>query len=209
MTSATELHFAEALQHYAVGGGAPEERGRALDLKLMIEQMNEVAVAVGEVTAQCGNDDTLGRPPCDQLTPLIDDSGDPAVTDPRTVLKPGFEVSLRSPIVPPWFRSWQHDIRVTAPMERGQCTAVFKETRGLLARLVLDPIIIVTDPWVATFGVPRGTAVPIWTIRWIPVQYVKVWNLCNTGTGIETTVSQRIKRDLALNFFWRFYPKDP
>ena len=105
---------------------------------------------------------------------------------------------------------------ITEPIELGSCVVVFKETKGLMLRLHFERIIVVTDPWVATFGVPRGTKVPIWRLEWVPSQYVKEWNMCNktiknadgtVTTGIENTVTQRVKQDTALNFFWRFYPK--
>ena len=105
---------------------------------------------------------------------------------------------------------------ITEPIELGSCVVVFKETKGLMLRLHFERIIVVTDPWVTTFGVRRGTKVPIWRLEWVPSQYVKEWNICNkktinadgtVSTGIENTVSQRVKQDIPLNFFWRFYPK--
>jgi hypothetical protein len=214
--SAAERRFAGALERYAARGGCPEQRGRALDLKLFIEQMNEVAAAVGEVTAECGVQDTLERPPCDGLRPLIDEAtgeelpaAGGAATG-RTLLRPSFSVKLRSPFVPPWFGRWQHDIRVAGPLSRGQCAVVFKESRGLMLRLHLDRIIIVTDPWVSVFSQPRGTKVPIWRLEWVPAEYGKTWSFCNVdGRSVITKVTQRIKQDHAVNFFWRFYPKDP
>ena len=101
---------------------------------------------------------------------------------------------------------------MTEPIEVGSCVVVFKETKGLMLRLHFERVIVVTDPWVVTFGVPRGTRIPIWRLEWVPSQYVKEWNICNKKsadgtTGIENTVSQRVKQDIPLNFFWRFYPK--
>ena len=89
---------------------------------------------------------------------------------------------------------------------------VFKETKGLMLKLHLDRIITVTDPWVPFFGKPRGTPVPIWRLEWIPSEYVKEWNICNRqradGTvGIVSEVTQRVKQDVPLNYFWRFYSR--
>ncbi len=102
------------------------------------------------------------------------------------------------------------------PLELGSCAVVFKETRGLMLRLHFERVIVVTDPRVATFGVPPGTKIPIWRLERVPSEYVKEWNICNKafvdadGTisnRMENTVSQRVKQDIPLNFFWRFYPK--
>ena len=175
--------------------------------------MNEVAQAVGQITSQCGNGDSLTTPPCDNLHALLDEDTGQEM-EPRShiaTLTPAFSLKLRSPIVPPWLRAAQEDVRVTSPIAAGECAVVFKETRGMMARLHFERVIIVTDPWVATFGVPRGTPVPIWSLEWVPSEYVKEWNICNTapGGGITKTVTQRVVQDIPLNFFWRYYPKDP
>lgn len=212
MIATSEIRLANTLFNVTQAGPA-DARAQALDLKFMIEQINEVAQAVAPTTSTCGDGMQLDQPPCNQLLPLIDlETGHemPAVRPPTGVIvRPGFSVELRGPAVPPWFKGWQHDIRTTEPLSPDQCSAVFKETRGLILRLVFDRIIIVTDPWVATVGAPRGTAVPVWRLEWVPAQYVKVWNICNVAGALRTTVSQHIKRDIALNWFWRFYPKDP
>ena len=245
-TSDAELKMARALEEYAQGGKCEEQTGRALDLKLFIEQMNEVAQAVAEATRNCGDGQSLSKPPCDQLIPLLDeatghenpavrpppignedpaddqpnainDPGQPDVTSrPIGTIHPSYSVKLRSPFVPRWFGSWEEDVIATEPIAVGECVVIFKETKGLMLRLHFDRIIIVSDPWVATFGVPRGTEIPVWRLEWVPSQYVKEWNICNKqivyadGTvtnGIENTVSQRVKQDVPLNYFWRFYPK--
>lgn len=208
--SQAELNFAQALDRFANAGGSPAQRGRALDLKLFIEQMNEVAAAVGEVTARCGEGDRADQPPCDQLHSLLnEETGEEMMPGSHIpVIRRSFSVKLRSPFVPPWFRSWEHDIRVPTLAE-GQCAVVFKETRGLTVRLHLARFTVVFDPWVATFAVPRGTLVPIWHLTWVPTEYGKTWTFCKEGRTIRQTVIQRVKQDHALNFFWRYYPKDP
>lgn len=45
-----EVGFAAALERFAQGDRCPAQQALALDLKLFIEQMNEVAVAVGRIT---------------------------------------------------------------------------------------------------------------------------------------------------------------
>ena len=227
-----ELRMAEALAEYARKGKCKEQRSRALDLKLFLEEMNEAAEAVGEVMRQCGVGDNLNQEPCDDLRRLLDedtgheipapqgpDTQDPALTDTKyktDILHPSYSVKLRSPFVPPWFGTWEEDVVVTEPIETGSCVVVFKETKGLMLRLHLDRIIVVTDPWVATFGFPRGTKIPIWRLEWVPSEYVKQWNICNKavtnsdgtlGNALEQTVTQRVKQDIPLNFFRRFYPK--
>ena len=97
---------------------------------------------------------------------------------------------------------------MSEPIPSGACVVVFKETRGLMLRLHFDRIIIVNDPWVNTFGVPRGTKIPIWTLEWVPSEYVKEWNICNDNGTINTTVSKRVVQDIPLKYFWRFYGTD-
>jgi hypothetical protein len=209
--SEAELKFAKALKTYAEQGKCVEQRGRALDLGLFIEEMNEVAHAVGNVTEKCGQGDQTNQPPCDELQPLLDEEVGEAALKPRPIIiKPSFSAKLRSPFVPPWLRRMEEDVRVTDPIPPKYCVVVFKETKGLMLRLHFERIIVVTDPWVTTFGFPRGTPVPIWRLEWVPAEYVKEWNICNVGNGvIKKTVTQRVKQDIPLNFFWRFYPKDP
>lgn len=208
-----EMRLTRALEAYSAGGKCPELQNRVLDLKLFIEQMNEVAQAVGAITLRCGEGDNIAQPPCDELQALLDeDTGReiPLITPQQTIIRPSYSVKLRGPYVPPWVKRWEEDVRVTDPIGRGQCVVVFKETRGLMLRLHFHRIIVVTDPWVTTFGVPRGTRIPIWTISWVPSEYVKEWNICNPeGTGIVKTVTQRVVQDRPLEFFWRHYPKDP
>ena len=76
-------------------------------------------------------------------------------------------------------------------------------------------MIIVRDPWVNVFGAPRGTRIPIWALEWVPAQYVKEWNICHkvkadgSGSYIDKTVTKRVVQDTPLNFFWRFYRRNP
>jgi hypothetical protein len=208
---ANELRFASSLDTYARSGRCAEERGRALDLKLFIEQMNEVAEAVGKVTGQCGEGDSVARPPCDDLQALLDiGTGHELSIAPGTqtgAIAPSYSVSLRSPYIPPWSSSWEEDVRITKPISRGECAIIPKETKGLMLRLHFERVIVVTDPWVGTFGAARGTRIPIWRMEWVPSEYLKEWNICNVDGKITTTVTQRVKQDIPLNFFWRFYPK--
>lgn len=233
LTSDAERKLARALEAYALDGKCKEQKGRALDLKLFIEQMNEVAAAVAETTRVCGDGMPLDVFPCDELIPLLDEAtgqlnpamqpGNPdgtigTASHPVGNLYPSYSVKLRSPFVPRWFvGSWEEDVIETEPIAAGECVVVFKESRGLMLKLHLDRIIIVSDPWVATYGVPRGTRIPVWVLEWVPSQYVKQWNMCNNqiqvsdGTlinRIETTVTQRVVQDAALNYFWRFYARN-
>ncbi|HEX9670355.1 MAG TPA: hypothetical protein VGC93_12855 [Thermoanaerobaculia bacterium] len=206
-----ELRFASALGNYARQGKCSTQRGRALDVKLFIEQISEVAQAVGRITAQCAVGDTLRAGPCADLEPLLDE----ATGEERTLgtfttpLRPSFSVKLRSPAVPPWILEPQEDIRVTEPIPPQHCVVIFKEFKGLMLRLHLARVIVVTDPWVTVFGFPRGTKIPIWRLEWVFSEYVKEWNICNTDGKIRKEVTQRVKQDHPLNFFWRFYKKDP
>ena len=204
-----EMALAQALEDFVQNGQSEGAKGRALDMKLFIEQMNEVAEAVGQITQQCGDGASLLNPPCDQLRPLLDEE-EGTVRAPSRV-KEGLVVKLRSPFVPSWFdaTSWQETVLVTEPLSNRQCAVVFKETTGLMVRLKFQGITVVTDPWVATFGLPRGTQVPIWTIEWVPSQYVKEWNICNHGGSIVKDVTQRVVQDVPLNFFWKYYPPSP
>lgn len=53
-----EMALARALEDASKNPNTPPG---ALDLKLFIEQMNEVAQAVGEITSQCGQGDNVNR----------------------------------------------------------------------------------------------------------------------------------------------------
>jgi hypothetical protein len=222
-----ELKLAGALGEYALRGKSQELKGRALDLKLFVEQMNEVAQALGQVTQQCGTEASLDRSPCDELRPLLDEATGheisattgQVITEARAAgaaqtaqigfVRPSYSVKLRSPFVPPWFGAWEEDVQVTDPISPGDCVVVFKETKGLMLRLHFERVIVVTDPWVGTFGAARGTRIPIWRMEWVPSEYAKEWNICNANGKIEKTVTQRVKQDVPLNFFWRYYRKDP
>lgn len=199
-----ERRFAKALEGFAARPDCPEEQAQALDLKLFIEQMNEVALAVGRETIKCGVD-----APCEGLVPFLDEpTGHEVRGDPRRKLRPGFFLKLRSPFVPSNFvRGWEEDPFLTEPISAGECVAIFKETRGLMLKLHLERIDVVRDPW-ATAMLARGTKIPIFSLEWIPSQYGKTWSICNTGRpSLETTVTQRVKQDVPLTYFWRYFGK--
>ncbi len=198
-----EKIFAEALDQFILGDRCPDQAGEALDLKLMIEQINEVAVAVGRVTINCQE----GKP-CSDLVPFLDEeTGHEIVRDPNQIVTVPFSLKLRSPFVPSntTFR-WQEHVVSTQPIPPSSCVAVFKETRGLMLRLRLVRIDVVRDPW-ATALLARGTKIPVWALEWVPSQYGKTWSICNVGGALKTTVTQRVKQDIPLNYFWRYYHK--
>lgn len=213
---AAEVALALALEGFIQNGRSQEVKGQALDMKLFIEQMHEVAEAVGQATLNCdpGNPDanpdgTIAG--CEQLVPLLDELNGverpvPDALANRPPIVPSYSFKLRGPFVPAWFRSgWNEDVLVTEPIGKDECTVVFKETRGLMLRVHFDRIIIVNDPWVGTFGFPRGTRLPIWTLEMVPSEYVKEFTLCNKKGKITQTVTQRVVQDIALKYFWRFY----
>jgi hypothetical protein len=217
MVGDSEMMVAEALGRFAQQQGkCPDVAGLALDVKLLIEQGNEVARALRQFTEKCGDGDSVYREPCDQLQPLLDEDGGREILEPRLpgaavpniIIRPGFSVKLRGPFVPPYIRQMQEDVRVTAPIGAGQCVVVFKETKGLMLRLIFVRMTIVLDPW-ATPLLLRGTRIPVWALQWVPSEHVKEWNICNVNGTIKKTVTQRVVQDIPLNYFWRFYPKDP
>lgn len=213
MLNDLEMKTAQDLARFIERGNCPEERGRALDIKLLLEQQNEVARAVNPFTSQCGDGDDVRRPPCDQLqTELDEETGHELhgqLPPGRLIIKPGYFVKLRGPFVPPYIRHIQEDVRVTQPIAPGQCVVVFKETKGLMLRLIFVRMSVVLDPW-ATPLLARGTRIPVWALQWVPAEHVKEWNICNIGAGrIRKTVTQRVKQEVPLNYFWRYYPKDP
>lgn len=206
MIADNERKFANALDEFARGGDCPAAQARALDLKLFIEQMNEVALAVGRITERC----VAGRP-CEGLAAVLDEETGheidrPLHLPPARPLQVGFSAKIRSPFVPGGFtRGWEEDPFLTEPIARGECVAIFKETRGLMLKLHLKRIDIVRDPW-ATATLARGTKIPIFALEWIPSQYGKTWSFCNHGEGgVKTTVTQRVKQDIPLTYFWRYY----
>ncbi|HSR67305.1 MAG TPA: hypothetical protein VLU25_05135 [Acidobacteriota bacterium] len=223
--SQNERNFAEALRRYSEEGSCAEQQARAFDLKIFVEEMNEVAEAVSRITEQCGEGDRIDQQPCDQLRPVLDEEtghefaafpGDGQEKEearadrtfpPVRIIRPSYSVKLRSGFVPPWTFGWDEDVVLTEALAPGECTVIFKETKGLMIRLHFERIIVVTDPWVTVFGAPRGTKIPIWRLEFVPSEYVKEWNICNQHTNIKKTVTQRVKQDRALNYFWRFYPK--
>lgn len=210
-----EQGFAAMLEEFVQGGRCPDQQALALDLKLFIEQMNEVAVAVGRITIGCGVDR-----PCPDLVPMLDEmTGHERRADLDRVLYPSFSAKLRSPFVP-WASvyNWEEDVFPTKPIRPGECVAIVKETRGLMLKIHLERIDVVRDPW-ATALLARGTKIPIWALEWIPSQYVKTWSICNNvcpwwrrgclAQGLQTTVTQKVKQDVPLTYFWRYFGAQP
>jgi hypothetical protein len=200
--SQVEMIFTDALQKASNRTDLPREVvARAVDLNFFVKEMNEVAAAAAAITVQCGEDMTLEDPdsPCFNLARLLEVERPPRI-------HASYTVSLRSPVVP---RNttlvWEEDIKLVGPIAPGGCDSISKETRGLIVRLHFDRFTVVRDPWVSTFLAPRGTRFPIWSIEWVPSEYVKIWEMCNQNGQIVTNVSQRVKQDIPLNFFWRFY----
>ncbi|MFD3191352.1 hypothetical protein ACFMPD_13890 [Sedimentitalea sp. HM32M-2] len=206
--SATAARVTAALAHRMRLKSCPAQAGLAADLKFHLEEIEDVAAALGEYTALCGVGDSLVSGICAQLAPVLDEQTGHILTPaqiPKTITR-GFWLKLRSPFIPRYNRRWQEYVRVIPPMDFGQCSAVFKETKGLMLRLRLDGFTVVRDPW-ATADLPRGTRIPIWTLEWVPSEYVKHFNICNTGDGVTSSVSQRVKQDIPLNYFWRYFAK--
>jgi hypothetical protein len=211
MMRRAEMRFAQALGNYALQGKCTAQRGRALDTKLFVEYNSEMGQAVGRITANVGDGDSLAKAPGDDLERILDESTgeERKLGAANQIIRPGYSVKLRSPAVPPWILVPEEDIRMTEPIPPQHCVVIFKEFKGLMVRLHFERIIVVTDPWVGVFGFPRGTKVPIWRLEWVFSEYVKEWNICNADGQIKKTVTQRVKQDRPLNFFWRFYRKDP
>lgn len=197
-------------------GRCADAQGRAVGLKYELDQLSDVVTAVSSVVDKCTEGARVDREPCSQLQRGIDEEAGrevfepPPPTSPPTnvIIRPGFWVKLRGPFVPPTIRNMQEDVRVTNPIGPGQCAVVFKETKGLMLRLIFVRMTVVQDPW-ATPQLLRGTLVPVWALQWVPSEYVKEWNICNLNGTIKKTVTQRVVQDVPLNYFWRFYPKDP
>jgi hypothetical protein len=211
MSSDNERKVAGALEAFALKGGRnvdPEVQQYAMDLKLFVEQMNEVANTVAEATRFCPEGVTLQEEPCFQLQALLDeDNGNERVVGQlanRPVVVPGYSVKLRSPFLPRWGNVWDEEVQVTDPIGRFECAVVFKETRGLMLRLYFDRVITVSDPW-ATPQQPRGTLIPVWRMEWVPSEYVKTFNYCNVDGKVVNSVDMRVVQDVPLKYFWRFY----
>lgn len=209
VTRQNAMRIVDALQAYISAAGPDCAAKRlAVDIKIFIEELDEVMVAAGQVTIRCGLNDI-----CPPLQPLLDEATGAVAAVAATPARlgpivPGFVVKLRSPFMPTNFTGNEEEMVVTPALSRGQCAAVVKETRGLMVLLRFDGIIIVTDPWVSTFGVPRGTVVPVWRLEWVPAEFIKEVDICNTAQGIVKTVTQRVVQDTALDFFWRYFPKN-
>jgi hypothetical protein len=196
-------------------GRCSEAQGMALDVKHLLNQLGEVMRAALPILKQCREGARIDKEPCSHLQPLLDEEGGREVFEPPSpasqaniIIRPGFSVKLRGPFVPPYIREMKEDVRVTNPIGPGQCVVVFKETRGLMLRLIFIRMTVVADPW-ATPQLLRGTLIPVWALQWVPSEYVKEWNICNVAGTIKKTVTQRVVQDVPLNYFWRFYPKDP
>lgn len=205
------------LHGMAMGGACPDLAGQAADLKFLLKEMEDVASALSEFTAACTVGDSLREGRCAQLVPVLNEltghiwGDDERVGDgaPPERLFAGFKLKLRSPFVPRWTRVWEEDVKATPALAPGECASIFKETKGLMLRLRLDGFTLVRDPW-ATAQLPRGTKIPIWTLEWVPSEYVKHFNICNNdGRIAHVTVNQRVKQDIPLNYFWRYYRKTP
>ena len=101
---AAEVALALALEGFIADGGSLEVKGQALDMKLFIEQMHEVAEAVGKATLNCnpdGNPDgTLAG--CEELVPLLDELNGverpvPDALANRPNIVPSYSFKLRGP----------------------------------------------------------------------------------------------------------------
>ncbi|MDJ0826533.1 MAG: hypothetical protein QNJ16_13605 [Rhodobacter sp.] len=201
----------EALERLALGEGCPALGGRAADVKFFLEEMEDVAAALSGTTRQCTVGSSLVDGPCAQLRQQLNEETGHLFKpgEAPEELFQGYEVKLRSPFIPRYNRLWEEDVKLIPALQPGECGSVFKETKGLMLRLRLDGFTTVLDPW-ATPNLPRGTKIPIWTLTWVPSEYVKHFNVCNNdGKIVHTTVHQRVKQDVPLNFFWRYYPKTP
>lgn len=105
--SAAEQQLSQALERYANGGAAGDLRGRALDLKLFIEEMNEVSAALTQFTSKCGEGDRADEPPCDDLQKILnEENGEEVFAGPFVrAFTRSYSVKLRSPRVAPWVGS--------------------------------------------------------------------------------------------------------
>ena len=203
--SGLEQQAAQALEDFVNNSPVQEAKSRALDLKLLIEEISEVAQAVGNVTQGLAD----GQQVPEALIPLLDEATGEELLDGSLgqglgPIAPGFEVKLRGPFVPPAQRDWYEDVIQTGPIGKNECSVVFKETRGLMLKLVFVKMTVVADPW-ATPLLARGTNIPVFALQLVPSEYVKTFEICNKAGKIDTKVSQRVVQDTALNYFWRYY----
>ena len=210
-TSANEMQLAQALQNFATKANrqvAAEDVQRAVDMKLFIEQMNDVANTLAFATRQCQDGSTVAEGPCEQLQPLLNEAnGVEAVVGRLTanlVIRPGYTVKLRGPFLPRPTTWWQETVEVVPPLAWGECAVVFKETKGLMLKVCYDRIITVSDPW-ATPQLPRGTQIPVWRMEWVPSEYVKTFNYCNNEGKVTNTVDMKVVQDTPLKYFWTYY----
>ena len=141
-----ELALAAALEQFSRSDTpCPVQKGRALDLKLFIEEISQVAEQLGQATSQCGAGDALDQPPCDELRPLLgEDDQQPIIGGQSTggppTLVPGYSYFLRSPALAPTFRNIDEDTFTTEPLSSGDCASVLKETKGMMLKATFERI---------------------------------------------------------------------
>ena len=141
-----ELALAAALEQFSRSDTpCPVQKGRALDLKLFIEEISQVAEQLGQATSQCGAGDALDQPPCDELRPLLGEDDQQSIiggqsTGGPPTLVPGYSYFLRSPALAPTFRNIDEDTFTTEPLSSGDCASVLKETKGMMLKATFERI---------------------------------------------------------------------
>ena len=198
-----ELALAAALEQFSRSDTpCPVQKGRALNLKLFIEEISQVAEQLSQATSQCGVGDALDQPPCDRLRPLLGEQDpQPIIDEVPPTLVPGYSYFLRSPALAPTFRNLDEDTFATEQLSSGDCASVLKETKGMMLKATFEGIGL--EYTVDLFGL-SSTPVPVWSIEFAPAEFLITVSMCNGGSGVVTTTELNLVQDVPLRFFWRY-----
>ena len=198
-----ELALAAALEQFSRSDTpCPVQKGRALNLKLFIEEISQVAEQLSQATSQCGVGDALDQPPCDRLRPLLGEQDpQPIIDEVPPTLVPGYSYFLRSPALAPTFRNLDEDTFATEQLSSGDCASVLKETKGMMLKATFEGIGL--EYTVDLFGL-SFTPVPVWSIEFAPAEFLITVSMCNGGSGVVTTTELNLVQDVPLRFFWRY-----
>jgi hypothetical protein len=207
--STAERQAAQALEGF-INSTTPcfeGEREGAFSAKLATEMLNEMAHALGAITAQCGVGSDLTTSPCSQLARRVITFTGLERDTRQTTIESGYTVLVRSPLGLLSFGTTPHRATLEAPGLRSkECSSMVLESGSIAVRLHLQPLPAVSYPWLTTFNVAVETETPVWTMEVLPVEYIKQLDVCNQAGTIERTITTDIIADDDMAWLWQYTP---
>lgn len=145
--------------------------------------------------------------------PQLDRGDEPQVNGPGITVGTddiwnGWYREIRSPYYPitqyPAGLVQEENIIPTDPIANGECVTIVKEIQGIKSILRPVQVPIWQEPWTS-----RATIIgfnTIWVVDFVPAEFVKNLNFCNSGGSINFDYDINVIIERQLTHLWQYLP---